>query len=150
MSTEIRELHIAMMDLIGLANGPQADVALIREAGLSLDRALFPLLSRIERKGPIGVVELADLSGRDHSVVSRQVAKLESLGFVDRRPGAQDRRVREAVITDKGRDIIETLDAARARLVGPMLEAWTPEDRQNLIRLLRRFVDEASLSLKSS
>ncbi|WP_246263644.1 MarR family winged helix-turn-helix transcriptional regulator [Caulobacter soli] len=150
MNTEIRELHIAMMDLVGLANGPQADVALIREAGLSLDRALFPLLSRIERKGPIGVVELADLSGRDHSVVSRQVAKLESLGLVDRRPGVPDRRVREAVITDKGRSVIEALDAARARLVGPMLETWTPEDRQSLIRLLRRFVDEAAAGLKSS
>jgi len=150
MNTELRDLHTAMMDLVGLANRPQADVALIREAGLSLDRALFPLLTRIERKGPIGVVELADLAGRDHSVVSRQVAKLESLGFVERRPGAQDRRVREAVITDKGRAITEALDAARARLVGPMLATWTLEDRQTLTRLLRRFVDEASESFKSS
>ena len=149
MDTELRELHMAMMDLVGLANRPQADAALIREAGLSLDRALFPLLTRIERKGPIGVVELADLAGRDHSVVSRQVAKLESLGLVERRPGAQDRRVREAMITHKGRTITDALDAARARLVGPMLATWSSEDRKDLTRLLRRFVDEAGASFKS-
>ncbi len=143
MNDDLRDIHMAMMDLVGLVNRPQADDALIREAGLSLDRALFPLLTRIGRRGPIGVVELADLAGRDHSVVSRQVAKLESLGLVERRPGA-DRRVRQAVITDKGRTMTDALDAARTRLAGPMLEKWSLADRQNLARLLRRFVDEAN------
>jgi len=54
------------------------DTALIREAGIFLDRALFPLLVGIERKGPIGVGELADLVSREYTTVSRQVAKLES------------------------------------------------------------------------
>lgn len=148
MDEDLRDLHLAMMDLMGLANRPQPDAVLLREAGISLDRALFPLLTRIERKGPIGVVELADLAGRDHSVVSRQVAKLESLGLVERRPGATDRRVREAVVTDKGRAMTEALDAARQRLAGPMLARWSPQDRKDLTRLLRRFVDEATASLK--
>ena len=66
-------------------NRPQRDEALIREAGIPLDRALFPLLVGIERFGPIGVVELADRVGRDYTTVSRQVAKLESLGLAERR-----------------------------------------------------------------
>jgi len=136
-----------MMDLVGFLNRPQADDVLLREAGVSLDRALFPLLVRIERKGPVGVVELADLAGRDHSVVSRQVAKLESLGLVERRPGA-DKRVREAVVTDKGRALTDALDAARQRLAGPMLERWSAQDRKDLARLLRRFVDDANTTIK--
>ena len=36
------------------------DEAMVREAGISLDRALFPLLVLVERVGPIGVVELAE------------------------------------------------------------------------------------------
>ncbi|WP_165190547.1 MarR family winged helix-turn-helix transcriptional regulator [Caulobacter soli] len=147
MNSELRDIHMAMMDLVGLVNRPQADDVLIREAGLSLDRALFPLLTRIGRRGPIGVVELADLAGRDHSVVSRQVAKLESLGLVERRTGA-DRRVRQAAITDKGQAMTDALDAARARLAGPMLEKWPASDRKDLARLLRRFVDDANVVLK--
>src|SRR5579862_6174719 len=82
MSKEIRHLHHALIDLVGMMNRPQRDTALIREAGISLDRALFPLLVGIERKGPIGVGELADRVGRDYTTVSRQVAKLESLKLV--------------------------------------------------------------------
>ncbi len=148
MNSDLRDIHAAMMDLMGLANRPQADDMLLREAGISLDRALFPLLVRIERKGPIGVVELADLAGRDHSVVSRQVAKLETLGLVERRAGATDRRVREAVITDKGRELTDALDAARQRLAGPRLEKWSAQDRKDLARLLRKFVDEANAAIR--
>jgi len=148
MNPELRDIHAAMMDLVGFLNRPQADDVLLREAGVSLDRALFPLLVRIERKGPIGVVELADHAGRDHSVVSRQVAKLESLGLVERRAGATDKRVREAVVTAKGQELTDALDAARQRLAGPMLEQWSAQDRKDLARLLRRFVDEANATLK--
>jgi DNA-binding MarR family transcriptional regulator len=148
MSTELRDIHTAMMDLVGLANRPQADDVLIHEAGLSLDRALFPLLTRIARRGPVGVVELADLAGRDHSVVSRQVAKLEAMGLVERRTGAKDRRVREAVATDKGREMTAALDAARSRLAAPLLEKWSADDLGDLARLLRRFVDDAHEALK--
>jgi DNA-binding MarR family transcriptional regulator len=76
---------------------------MVREAGISLDRALFPLFVMVERLGPIGVVDLADRVGRDYTTVSRQIAKLESLGLVDRQGSAADRRVREATITPKGK-----------------------------------------------
>ena len=143
MEDDLRQLHDAMMDLVGVINRPEPDARLIAEAGIPLDRALFPLLVRIERKGPIGVVELADLAGRDHSTVSRQVAKLESLGLVERRPGKADKRVREAVVSPKGRAMTDALDDARQRLQGPILAKWTAQDRKDLVRLMRKLADEA-------
>jgi len=56
----LRELHGALLEIVGVMNRPQRDEAMIREAGIALDRALFPLLVLVERLGPIGVVELAD------------------------------------------------------------------------------------------
>ncbi len=64
---EPRQLHEALIDLVGLLNQPQRDSVLIQEAGVKIDRALFPLLVRIERRGPLGIVELADLAGRDYT-----------------------------------------------------------------------------------
>ena len=142
MSPKFREIHGALLDLIGFINRPQPDEALIREAGIALDRALFPLLVRIERRGPIGVVDLADLAGRDHTTVSRQVAKLESLGLVTRRPGQADRRVREAIVTDKGLAMTQALDQARERLAAPILACWSEADLADLARLLRKLADE--------
>ena len=84
----------ALIDVVGFFNRPQNDAILLREAGVSLDRALFPLLVLIQRRGPLGVGELADRVGRDYTTVSRQVAKLENLGLVARRAG-QDRPPRD-------------------------------------------------------
>ena len=73
-----------MLDLLGFLNSPQRDDALLREAGVDLDRALFPLLVILGVRGALGVAELADQVGRDHTTVSRQLAKLESLDLVAR------------------------------------------------------------------
>jgi DNA-binding MarR family transcriptional regulator len=148
MNQEIRELHRALVDLMGLMNRPQRDSALLREAGVSLDRALFPLLIVVERKGPVGVVELGDFAGRDYTTVSRQIAKLDSLGLVSRRPSKADNRVREAVITAKGRRVTSAIDAARERLASVLFAKWSQRDVQDLTRLMRRFADDLqSLSL---
>ncbi|WP_417686076.1 MarR family winged helix-turn-helix transcriptional regulator [Roseibium sp.] len=138
----LRELHGALVDIVSVMNRPQRDAVMIREAGISLDRALFPLLVGIERLGPIGVVDLADRAGRDHTTVSRQVAKLESLGLVERRPGATDRRVREAVVTAEGKAMTDKVDAARNRIGRDIFESWPDEDVQSLVRLMRRFADQ--------
>ena len=138
----IRKLHEAMVDLFALMNRPQRDHTLLREAGLSLDRALFPLLVGIERYGPIGVVDLADGVGRDHTTVSRQVAKLERLGVIKRKSSPSDGRVNQATITAKGRTLTDALHAARVRILAPILVKWTDDDFGDLVLLLRRFVND--------
>jgi DNA-binding MarR family transcriptional regulator len=137
----LRPLHEALIDLVGFINRPQNDAVLLREAGVSLDRALFPLLVRIQRRGPIGVGELADLVGRDYTTVSRQVAKLESLGLITRHPGKTDRRVTDAVVTEKGQAVSELFDAARERLAQRALADWSEQDLKDLTRLVRRLTD---------
>jgi DNA-binding MarR family transcriptional regulator len=141
ISTVLRPLHEALIDVVGFFNRPQNDAMLLREAGVSLDRALFPLLVLIQRRGPLGVGELADRVGRDYTTVSRQLAKLENLGLVARSPGKTDRRVTEAVVTEKGQAMSEMLDAARERLASIAFADWSEQDLQDLTRLLRRFAD---------
>jgi DNA-binding MarR family transcriptional regulator len=142
MKKEIRELHRTLVDLVGLMNRPQRDSALLQEAGVSLDRALFPLLIGIERKGPIGVVALAELVGRDYTTVSRQVTKLDGIGLINRRQSKTDSRVREAVITAKGKEITGAIDAARVRMATVLFAKWSRRDLQDLARLMRRFADD--------
>ncbi|MBI1218261.1 MAG: MarR family transcriptional regulator [Rhodobacteraceae bacterium] len=129
------ELQAALMDIAGMLNSPRYDDLLLTEAGVALDRALFPLLVRIDALGPLGVTELAEQVGRDHSTVSRQVAKLESLGFVRREGVAGDQRVRAAVVTDAGRQVAQVLAAARNRLFARLLADWSAADRAALTRL---------------
>jgi DNA-binding MarR family transcriptional regulator len=134
-------LAAALLDLLSLLNSPRQDDILLREAGLSIDRALFPLLVRIGAAGSVSVVELADQVGRDHSTISRQTAKLESLGLISRRQGARDQRVREAAISEAGRHAVRAITAARRRLLGKLLADWSREDREALARLNRKLAD---------
>ena len=142
MNKEVRELHHALVDLFGLMNRPQRDSALLQEAGVSLDRALFPLLIAIERKGPIGVVELSELVGRDYTTVSRQTGKLDNLGLIKRRVSPTDNRIRQAVITTKGREMTSAIDAARERMAAILFQKWSKRDLQDLTRLMRRFAND--------
>ena len=141
ISDQLRQVHGAVLDIVGLMNRPQRDELLIKAAGIPLDRALFPLLVGIERFGPIGVVEMADRVGRDYTTVSRQVAKLESLGLVQRQASAADRRVREAVISPKGKAMTDLVDAAREKIGRAIFETWEARDIDELVRLMRKFAD---------
>ena len=141
IDARLRELHGAVLDIVGAMNRPQRDEALIRAAGIPLDRALFPLLVGIGRFGPIGVVELADRAGRDHTTVSRQVARLEELELVQRQENPADRRVRRVAIAPKGRAMTAMIDKARARMGRAIFRTWDARDIDELVRLMRRFAD---------
>jgi DNA-binding MarR family transcriptional regulator len=141
IGAQIRDLHSSLLDIVAVINRPQGDEVLIREAAIPLERALFPLLVLIDKFGPIGVVDLADRVGRDYTTVSRQVAKLESLDLVARTADARDRRVRQAVISLKGKKMTEAVDVARERVGRRILKNWDPGDIDELVRLIRRFAD---------
>jgi DNA-binding MarR family transcriptional regulator len=143
MRNDLVLLREALLDVTGLLNQPQPDAALIAAAGVELDRALFPLLVRVERRGPLAIGELAGLCGRDYSTVSRQISKLESQGLVERRSAAGDARVSEVAITRDGREITRALDRARARLMSALLADWDPKEVATLAGLLRKFADDA-------
>lgn len=138
----MRRVHGSVVDLVAFMNMPHLDELLLKEAGVTIERALFPLLVGIERFGPIGVGELAGRAGRDYTTVSRQVARLAELGLIDRRPSPMDRRVNEAVLVDEGRKVIDLLDTARHRLNTPVFSEWSDHDLLELDRLLRRYVTD--------
>ena len=86
-------------------------------------------------------MQLAGRVGRDYTTVSRQVAKLESLGLVQRQESAGDRRVREAAVTAKGKAMTDLVDAARERIGRAIFARWDAHDIDELVRLMRKFAD---------
>lgn len=142
ISEQIRQLHAALLSIGDAMNRPDNDNKLIGEASIALDRALFPLLVRIERLGPIGVVDLAARVGRDYTTVSRQVAKLQSIGLVSRQSGSSDRRVNQAAVTPEGKALTDALDAARDRLGRMFFAKWSKQDFSELVRLVSKFAEQ--------
>jgi DNA-binding MarR family transcriptional regulator len=141
ISSQLKILHGSLISIASAMNRPQRDEAMIQEAGIPLDRALFPLLVGIEKLGPIGVVDIADRVGRDYTTVSRQVSKLEELGLVRRESSAADRRIRMASVTAKGKGMTDLVDAARERMGRKIFASWDQTEMDELVRLMRKFAD---------
>jgi len=135
----LEKLGSVLVELIGFLNSPKRDQLLLEEAGVSIDRALFPLLVALGEQGTLGVAELADLVGRDYTTISRQLAKLESLALVKRYEDEVDRRKRAAQVTNDGRKIVKAITVARQQLLSQVLAGWSESDRRVLAEINRRF-----------
>ncbi len=98
----------------------------------------------------MGIGELAELCGRDYTTVSRQITKLEGAGLVTRQVNAQDARIKEAVITEKGKAMTNALDGAREKIMTSLLADWDKKDVTELARLLRKLADDAFLFVEKS
>ena len=144
ISGKLRELHGALIEIVSVMNRPQRDERWSARQGSRSIVPCFRCWSRSNGSGPIGVVELADRAGRDYTTVSRQVAKLESLDLVERRGNAADRRVREAVISPKGKAMTDRIDVARERMGRAIFESWDEHDFNELVRLMRKFAEDIS------
>jgi DNA-binding MarR family transcriptional regulator len=66
---------------------------------------------------------------------------LESLGLVERKADAKDRRIRKTAISSKGKVMTQAVDAARERIGRRILKTWDPRDFDELVRLMRKFAD---------
>jgi len=135
------EIASALIELTGLLNSPRQDEVLLGVAGVSLDRALFPLLVRLSAAPAMSVAQLAEQAGRDPSTVSRQIAKLEQLGLVKRPSAKADMRVRAAAITRAGARAVAAITDARRKLLGELIQDWPAAERQTFPLLLRKFAD---------
>lgn len=131
----------ALIDLTGCLNSPRQDEVLLQAAGVSLDRALFPLLVRLSGVRALSVAQLAEQAGRDPSTVSRQLGKLEQLGLVKRPSLRRDMRVRAATITKAGARTVAAITEARRKLLGELIQDWSAEEQQLFPDLLQRLAD---------
>jgi DNA-binding MarR family transcriptional regulator len=144
MHRSSRSIAASLVELLGVLNDPRQDWRMMAEAGLDLDPAFLPLLVRLGAAGPAGVVELAGRLGRDHSTVSRQLARLEAAGLATRATSPTDARVRTARLTARGEEAVASLAAARDRLLGRALAGWSARDRAAFTRLFDRFAGAVS------
>ncbi len=78
--------------------------AALKPSGLRATQ--FTLLAVLNNRGPMPLTQLADIVVVERTTLSRNLKPLERDGFVDSRPTA-DQRVRELVITRKGREVLK-------------------------------------------
>ena len=95
------------------------------------------------RQGPVRMRDLADAMACDASYVTAVADRLEELGLADRRGAPADRRVRELVLTAKGEQVAQQLDAVFTTPPEQLLDL-SPADRTALLRIMRKLGEPAT------
>lgn len=97
------------------------------------------LLAKVGEHGPLRAADLAHRISADPSTVSRQVAALVKVGWLERRADPEDGRASLLVVTDAGRARLAEHEARRGRATAPVLAGWSLHDRAELLRLVSRY-----------
>jgi DNA-binding MarR family transcriptional regulator len=138
----IDEIERGLTMVVRRANLPRSHDRLMSRANLSLDKAAYAVLARLDDMGTASLSELAANMGVDTSTASRQVRDLERAELVRRDEHPGDRRVAVLTLTPAGVTILARLRDARREAIAELLAAWDEEDREQLGRLLGRLADD--------
>jgi MarR family transcriptional regulator, lower aerobic nicotinate degradation pathway regulator len=101
----------------------------------------FAALVAIQTHPGIDATRLSAVIAFDRSTLGNVIERLESKQFVERRPSAEDKRIKLLYLTRSGaallRDVMPSVDRAQSRMLQPL----KPADRKMLMALLTQLVD---------
>lgn len=99
------------------------------------------VLLALFEEGPLSQTTLREMLGLEQSSVSRLVDGLTRKALVELHSGAEDRRVRTASLTDRGRELLLRTPGSSALGGSTMTAGLSQKEKSELIRLLEMCTD---------
>lgn len=110
--------------------------------GVGVERSAYLVLRRIAETDRARPTDIARSLGVEPPTVSRHLRHLEGASLVVRDPDPTDRRAFLVRLTDRGREVVTSLELARRALLCAVLGRWAPEDRRRFSTLVARFAED--------
>ncbi|MBH1934708.1 winged helix-turn-helix transcriptional regulator [Streptomyces sp. AV19] len=99
----------------------------------------YTLLAHLQDQRGCRATDLAAHYLLDKSTVSRQIAALERLDFVERRTDPHDQRVQVLHLTDRGTAVLDQVAASRRVAFEERLADWDEDDLARFASYLLRY-----------
>jgi DNA-binding MarR family transcriptional regulator len=106
----------------------------------------FDVLTALRRAGPAMLSDLADALMMSRFGMTKRLDGLEQAGLVERTLDPADRRSFVVVLTDEGRQLIDTVLTEHAENMQRMTAGLSARDRAGLERGLRTLLTDIRLS----
>jgi DNA-binding MarR family transcriptional regulator len=118
-----------------------------KEKGLSMSQigALFRIF-----RGKSSVSDISDNLGVTSAAASQMLERLVQQGLILRKEDPNDRRVRQIVLTDKGRQILQESIAARQGWLENLSRTLTDSQREQVTAALNILIEKANQLEQSS
>jgi DNA-binding MarR family transcriptional regulator len=101
--------------------------------GQGLTPTQYSVLALIRFRGPLGLAELAELEGLNHTMVSRVVRVLDDSGLIRRLPDPSDLRAARVQVTPDGEQVHERIRDERTRVLNDCLKTLPEETAATLL-----------------
>ena len=112
-----------------------------KEKGLSMSQigALFHIF-----RGKSSVSDIGDNLGVTSAAASQMLERLVQQGLILRKEDPNDRRVRQIVLTDKGRQILQESLAARQGWLESLARTLSDNEREQITAALNILIEKAN------
>ncbi|MFD2563002.1 MarR family winged helix-turn-helix transcriptional regulator [Aquimarina rubra] len=108
------------------------------ENGLDLSKEQWSVLKRLKVNDGQPQNDLAFITHRDKTSMTRLVNTMESKNLVVRKSDENDRRVNRIFLTDYGKEVIEKVTPIMYDLIPAVQESLSDEEIENLISTLKK------------
>ncbi|WP_108805066.1 MarR family winged helix-turn-helix transcriptional regulator [Aquimarina sp. Aq107] len=108
------------------------------ENGLDLSKEQWSVLKRLRVNDGQSQNDLAFITHRDKTSMTRLVNTMESKDLVVRKSDENDRRVNRIFLTDYGKEVIEKVTPIMYDLIPAVQESLSNEEIENLIGTLKK------------
>lgn len=108
------------------------------KAGLDLTKEQMVVLKKLDEQDGLNQNELAFLTYRNKSSLTRLLVKMESKAYIERRQGKEDKRVNRVFLTDTGRAVYRKTRPVIKSLITTMEQHISEADKAQMIMLLKQ------------
>ncbi len=113
----------------------------MKEMGLDLTPVQFSALTTLQQNPEVDQATLAGLIAHDRVTMGAVLDRLQTKGLILRKVSARDRRARVLSITLQGQKVLEDVTPVVWALQEEILTGLTPDERTELLRLMRKATD---------
>lgn len=103
-----------------------------------LDAACYAMLLHLGDISPVRAADVVERTGLDKSTVSRQIARLEELGLIERVADPTDGRARQVQLTEVGTHRLDTVRTDRRARLRAIFDSWSTDDITSFSALLAK------------
>ncbi|KPV47527.1 MULTISPECIES: MarR family transcriptional regulator [Acidiplasma] len=105
---------------------------------LGMSTVEYRILKNLLERGPLPMIELANINMVTQGWITGVIDKLEKLGYVRRERSSEDRRIIKIQITSKGKDEYMRVEELHIKFIENTLRDFNDEEKYNMIRFLKK------------
>ena len=122
---------------------------LFNHHGLDLTKEQMIVLKRLHNDDGLSQNELAFLTLRNKSSLTRLLSKMEKKGYISRQQSKEDKRINNVYLTQKGKEVFHLTKPVIKKMITKMEKNITTSEKKEIITILKKIQNNFDSKIES-